>query len=103
MAHLQVFKIVTNFKKFSNIFIEKKSLKWTHIVQTYVGQGASASVDEWIKEAITSTLYADESKNSNNLILGYCLQCEKWIDGKESNVTAVPSPMPLIEMGMLKS
>ena len=63
MAYLQVFKIVTNVKKFSNIFIEKNLCKWTHTVQTYVGQGASAFVDEWIKEAVTCTLCADESKN----------------------------------------
>ena len=50
MAYLQVFKIFTNVKKFSNIFIEKNLCKWTHTVQTYVGQGASAFVDEWIKE-----------------------------------------------------
>ena len=67
MAYLQVFKIVTNVKKFSNIFIEKNLCKWTHTVQTYVGQGASAFVDEWIKEAVTCTLCADESKNSSNL------------------------------------
>ena len=67
MAYQQVFKIVTNVKKFSNIFIEKNLCKWTHTVQTYVGQGASAFVDEWIKEAVIFTLCEDESKNSSNL------------------------------------
>lgn len=42
--HLQVFLIVANFQKLSNVFIEKSVLKRIHAVQTCVAQGPNASI-----------------------------------------------------------